>query len=114
MKLMITGLATGLLLAGQPALADNDRHDGSRRNASVQQVRHWDDHSERHYRYFSERHHPRAHPRHWQRRYDDRRYYYAPPRPTHRHYRYEDYSYGYPAPQAYVEAPSVWFSWTIR
>ncbi|HET9665059.1 MAG TPA: hypothetical protein VFP00_12605 [Burkholderiales bacterium] len=111
MKLMMTGLATGLLLAGAPAWADNDGDDGWRRNASIQQIRHWENHGDRHYRYYSERRHPRAQPRHWGRRYDDRRHHR--PTPRQRHY-YRDYSYGYPAPGAYVESPNVWFSWTIR
>lgn len=104
MKLLIAGLAAGLLSTVAPAWADDDRRDGWRGH-TTQQVWHWDNRWDRHR--YSHRHHPRAPQRHWH-RYDDRRYYYAPPR--QRHYQ-RDYRYGYYAPEP---SPSVWFSWTIR
>jgi hypothetical protein len=104
MKLLIAGLATGLLAAAAPAWADRGENDGWRRNASVQQVRHgdhrWDERG-----WSAHRHYDRHHRRHWERRYErhDRHYY-----PRQRQYYYRDYTYGYSEP------PSVWFSWSLR
>jgi len=115
MKLLIAGLATGLLFAGVPARADNERGDGWRGNHRNQQFQHRDNRWEHHDRHL-ERHREHRHPRHWERRYEryDRHYYHPAPRLRHRDYYYRNYSYGYPAPQAYIDAPSVYFSWSVR
>jgi len=115
MKLLIAGLATGLLFAGAPARADNERGDGWRGNHRNQQVTHWDNRREHHDRHF-DRHQQQRHSRHWERHYErfDRHYYRPAPRLRHRDYYYRSYSYGYPAPQAYIDAPSVYFSWSVR
>lgn len=115
MKLLIAGLATGLLFAGAPAWADNERGDGWRGNHRNQQVRHWDNRWERHDRHFDRRQ-QHLHRRHWERRFErfDRHLHHPAPRLRHRDYYYRNYSYGYPAPQAYIDAPSVYFSWSVR
>ena len=112
MKLLIAGLATGLLFTGAPAWADpwkDESGHGWRGKQSIQQVRHRDHRSERHDRHFDRRHN-RGHSRHWERNYQryDRHHYH--PWTRHRDYYYRDYAYRYPA----VEAPSVWFSWSLR
>jgi hypothetical protein len=115
MKLLIAALATGLLFSGAPAWADNERGDGWRGNHRNQQFRHRDNRWENHDRHL-ERHREHRHPRHWERRYEryDRHYYDRAPRLRHRDYYYRNYSYGYPAPQAYIDAPGVYFSWSVR
>jgi hypothetical protein len=110
MKLLIAGLATGLLFAGAPAWADNERGDGWRGNH-----RHWDNRWERHGRHFDRRQ-QHLHRRHWERRFErfDRHHHHPAPRLRHPDYYYRNYSYGYPAPQAYIDAPVVYFSWSVR
>lgn len=104
MKLVIAGIATGLLAATAPVWADTGANDGWRRTGSIQQTRGWDQRRERHDGN-SRRHYDRGRHQHWQRRYEryDRHYY-----PRQRHYYYRDYTYGYSEP------PSVWFSWSLR
>lgn len=116
MKLLIAGLAMGLLFAGAPAWADNERGHGWRGSHWNRQIRNWDNRWERHDRHF-ERHHQRRHSKHGNRRHFkrfDSHHHHPAPRLRHRNFHFRDHSYRHPALGTFVIPPNVYFSWSNR
>lgn len=112
MRLMIAGLATGLLLAGAPAWADawNDASARGWRGSGIQHAGHRDHRGERHDRHWNRR----PHERHWR---PHPRFEHRHPRlrhPYHHHHYSPRYTYRYPPFAGHVITPNVYFSWSSR
>ena len=111
MRLLIAGLATGLLLAGAPAFADSWKDESGRgwRGSGSQHVGHRDHGWGRHDRHWDRRHH-HGHSRHRQRH--RHHHHYHQPQLRHHHYHHYPYTYRYPPFAGHVITPNVYFSWS--